>query len=122
MLSLTVVLLLIARNIPIAIAFGVAFGLGAGANSTIERLIWPTYYGREHLGRINGLVLFIQVSAASSGPVLAGLVFDRLGSYAPFFTVIAVLPLLCAFATWLVGPPVKRRADAAAAQKLGDDV
>lgn len=107
-LSLTVLLLLNARTLPVALAFGISFGLSAGANSTIERLIWPTYYGREHLGRINGVVLFIQVSAASSGPVLAGLTFDALGSYAPFFTVIAVLPVLCAFATWLVGQPVAR--------------
>jgi len=91
------------------IAAGFFYGLGMG--------LWTAYlgdlFGRASLGSLAGLLSFVGGVIGGGGPVIYGLIRDRMGSYAPawgFGTVLAVVTLVLMACT---RPAVQRpRADA----------
>jgi OFA family oxalate/formate antiporter-like MFS transporter len=56
-------------------------------------------YGGKHVGQVYGLLFSANIVAAPA-PVLAGYVYDRLGTFGPLLGVLAALMLLAA---WRVG-------------------
>jgi fucose permease len=51
-----------------------------------------------------------QIIGSSAVPVLAGMIFDRYGSYNPVFYALAALCFGCAVVLLFVRPPRKRMA------------
>ena len=56
------------------VAYNVTWGIGMGANLTVQNIIWPNYFGRQFVGTIRGIVFPISVVAsAASAPLFATL-------------------------------------------------
>jgi cyanate permease len=53
------------------------------------RLAWADYYGRQHLGTIQGVTLPIQIGGQALGPIIAGTAFDAFGGYYGAFIFFA---------------------------------
>ncbi len=62
------------------LAYNMTWGIGMGANITVQNIIWPNYFGRQFVGTIRGIVFPISViAAAASAPLFATLLdaFDE---------------------------------------------
>ena len=69
------------------LAHNVAWGISAGGWVTLNSLIWPNYFGRQHLGAIRGIMLPVSIAAASAGPPLFGYLLDGPMTPAQVWTV-----------------------------------
>jgi sugar phosphate permease len=69
-------------------------GGGVGGLHMLLRLAWAEYYGRHHLGTIQGVTLPVQLVGQALGPVAAGFVFDITGTYHAAFLGFAGVVLL----------------------------
>ena len=101
------VFIVIADTYPLAVLFGIMFGLAQGGWTIAQRLLFADYYGRRSIGAIRGFAAPIQAVVSPFGPLLAGFVRDRTGSYASVFTVFAVIFALVSMAMLLATPPKK---------------
>ena len=81
-----------------AIAYAVLFGLNNAFSLTMFGYLMPRYFGRKHLGALQGTGQMIAVIGASLGPLPVGLAFDYLGSPALTLRLLAIYPLVCAVA------------------------
>ncbi len=75
------------QALPISFGFGMLVG-GALATPT---LLLAAYYGRRYLGSIAGILQMARGLALGSGPLVAGVIYDLNGSYAPAFTTFSVM-------------------------------
>jgi MFS family permease len=72
----------------------VIFGYAAGATLQVCTLLTTRYGGLRHFGKIFGVMAGLMALASALGPVAAGAVFDRFGSYVP--VLLAGMPIaLC---------------------------
>ena len=90
-----------------ALVYGGMLGLGGGFFMTTTTVIWPNYYGRQHLGSIRGVATTSMVGFAALGPMPFGLLFDLTGSYTISILSFLPLPAACAIAALLASPPRK---------------
>jgi MFS family permease len=104
-MSASLVALALVRNIGSTIVFSVVFGLANAALQSHYSFMWPRYFGRRHLGSIQGAAQTIGVVGASIGPLPLGLAFDLFGSYTGALYLLAVLPVVCAFMLLFLRPP-----------------
>ena len=83
--------------------FAVLLGAGQGTFMAVRSTIWVRYYGRPHLGKIQGTLTTVEVAASSLGPLIMGATHDLWGSYNDILTVFALLTapmiLITLFAT-----------------------
>lgn len=70
------------------------FGSGVGGLHVLLRLTWAEYYGRQHLGSIQGVTLPMQLGGQALGPLAAGLLFDVTGNYSFAFIGFAGVVLV----------------------------
>ena len=88
-----------------AIVYGISMGLSGGIMMTTAAVIWPNYYGREHLGSIRGVVTSGMVAAAALGPLPFGYLFDVANSYTFAVSIFLALPVACVIAAFMASPP-----------------
>jgi MFS family permease len=85
---------------------------------TLSSLVWPTFFGRRYLGSIVGVTQLFSTFASAGGPLLAGYIFDRSGTYVTTVWMLFAAWLICALIVFLVRParetPVALPAGAAA--------
>ena len=105
--AVAMVLLLFADNIPMAIVFGVVFGLGTGGWTIAQTVIFANYYGRRHLGAIRGLSQLLAGPVSATGAILAGLIKDLTESYELAFLIFFVALVVVLLAVLLAKPPRK---------------
>ena len=84
-----------------ASVMGVSFGLAMAVSMTV----WVRYYGRAHLGKIQGSLTTVGVAASSLGPFLMGSAYDLFGGYDEVLWVFAWLAAASATAGLLATPP-----------------
>ncbi len=72
--------------------------------------IYADYYGRRSLGLIRGAFQPVQLGMNAAGPFVAGLWFDRTGSYQSSFTLFALIFLVAAAAVALASYPPRDEA------------
>jgi len=98
---------------PGLIIFGAAFtGLCYGTLFTLMPAAAADYYGVKNLG-VNYGILFTAFGVAGViGPMLAGLIRDRVGNYSTSFLVCAVLLLIGAAIAFTIKPPSVQEAKA----------
>lgn len=89
-----------------AIFYAILFGLNNAFSMTIFGYIWPRFFGRRHIGSIQGMGQLIGVVGASLGPLPVGLAFDLLGNAETTLRLLAILPLLCAGLAIFLRTPV----------------
>ncbi|MFC2069229.1 MFS transporter [Chloroflexota bacterium] len=90
-----------------ALFYGALLGLSGGFVMNIGAVIWPNYYGREHLGSIRGVTTAGMVISAALGPLPFGLLFDLTNSYSLAILIFLVLPVASAIAAFIARPPQK---------------
>lgn len=88
-----------------AVVYAVLFGILTAANMTFFGYMWAHYFGRKHLGSIQGVGQTIGVIGASLGPLPPGISFDYFGSYNGALYLSAVLPAVCAVAALFLSRP-----------------
>ena len=88
-----------------AIAYGVVFGVANAAMHAHFTFVWPRFFGRRHLGSIQGVAQMGAVIGASVGPIPLGLGYDYLGGYGGTLVALAALPVLCAVAVAFMRAP-----------------
>ena len=79
-----------------AIAYALMFGLNNAFTMTLFGYIWPRYFGRKHLGSIQGTGQMIGVVGASLGPLPVGYAIDTFGTPIGMLRFLAIIPLVCA--------------------------
>ena len=79
-----------------SVAYAVLFGLNNAFSMTLFGYIWPRYFGRRHIGSIQGVGQMIGVVGASLGPLPVGLAFDLLGSPTLTIRLLALFPIAAA--------------------------
>jgi MFS family permease len=93
-------------------AYAICFGINTAANMTFFGYMWAQYFGRRHLGSIQGAGQTIGVVGASIGPLPLGIAFDQFGSYDGALRLLALLPLACAaLALFLKAPDLSAARD-----------
>jgi len=88
-----------------AYVFGATFGVMQVAWGTAGAVMWAKFFGREHLGSITSVAMSIAIVGTALGPVVMALARDLMGSYAPLFNLVALLPLVLAVVNVIVRPP-----------------
>lgn len=74
------------------------WGFGFGGTIPLSEFIWAKYFGRVHIGAVRGAsVPYITIFQAL-GPIVGGLYFDFVGSYAGVFAVFIAAHLIGAVA------------------------
>ncbi len=105
LLAMSLINITFVESTATATAYAVVFGINTAANMTFFGYMWARYFGRRHLGSIQGVGQTIGVVGASLGPLPLGIAFDMVGSYDGVLRLLAVIPLACAvLALFLVAP------------------
>ncbi len=96
LLTVTMVAATLVNDVTTAVLYGVLFGANNAANITLFSFMWARYFGRRHIGSIQGAGQMVGVIGASVGPLPLGIAFDLTGSYTETVLMLAMLPLICA--------------------------
>ena len=100
-------LMLLAVDTPLlAIAWGVFYGLAQGGAVTLQRLAFADYYGRHHLGSIEGVARAFTNWTQAAGPLAAAMAFDVTDSYIVIFAVFVVTNIMAAALAGIAKPPM----------------
>lgn len=105
---MSVLLLLNARDLGVALAYAVLYGFMVGGLETVESIMWADYYGRLSPGAIRGFSRPFLLAANALGTLLAGLAYDLSGGYAIILVVFAVVLGVSATLIILARPPLAR--------------
>lgn len=96
----------------------VGSGVGWGCFGVLINLPWARFFGRKHLGAINGWVTGVTVITSALGPFVFGLSNALTGSFIPaFLATLALCPLLLVAAVFAdnpqaaLGPETDRASD-----------
>lgn len=84
--------------------FAVVFGLGFGGSFTMIQLTVVESFGQRDLGKILGVVTFIDAIGAGLGAALAGQLATATGSYLAPFAMVTLVALLAVANVFLIRP------------------
>ncbi|HKK18015.1 MAG TPA: MFS transporter, partial [Opitutales bacterium] len=85
-----------------------AFGVSGGCFAGLSIIIWPRFFGRQHLGAISGLFMTTVVVASAVGPFFFSLAEAFSGNYRIAFIVSAFFAAVLAVASlWADNPQRK---------------
>ena len=88
-----------------ACLYAVIFGINNAFNMTLFGYLWPRYFGRRHIGSVQGTGQMIGVIGASIGPIPLGMAFDFMGDYTLTLVGLAILPALVGILTQFLKEP-----------------
>ncbi|NQW19309.1 MAG: MFS transporter [Chloroflexi bacterium] len=88
-----------------AYLYGAVLGINMGFLMNINQVVWPSYFGRKHLGSIRGVTNFGMMSAAALGPLPLALALDITGNSTAGLIAYMTLPPLCGVAALFAGNP-----------------
>ena len=88
-----------------AILYAVIFGINNAFNMTLFGYLWPRYFGRRHIGSVQGTGQMIGVIGASIGPIPLGMAFDLTDDYKLTLIGLAILPALVGILTQFLKEP-----------------
>ena len=94
-----------------AYLFAILFGLGWGSAYFAANMLAINYFGVRNSSAILSMV-WLLTTVATGGPLLAGIVSDQFGTYAPVFEGMGVLLLVVAGFVAFSRPPVRATAPA----------
>lgn len=98
LLCLASLLVLAAASPPLLLLFLVVHGFAVAAENVVLPLVVAECFGVRHLARIYGTLMLTLFPGGALGPIFAGAVFDRLGSYRVAFGTFALLNVLALLA------------------------
>ena len=88
-----------------AILYAMLFGLNNAFSMTMFGYLMPRYFGRRHLGQLQGTGQMVAVFGASLGPLPVGFAFDFLGSATLTLRLLALIPFACFLAALFLRTP-----------------
>jgi len=88
-----------------AIVWAIYYGLSFGGMFILQQVIFADFYGRDNVGAIRGIVWPVQMVFNATGPFIASVAFDVLGSYTLIFLIFAVLVMIASVLILLAKPP-----------------
>jgi MFS family permease len=91
------------------VAFGVLHGLAWGVRGPLMSAMRADYFGSASFGTITGVSSMIVMLGMMGGPLVAGVLADRTGSYEIGFSVLAGLAALGSVFFWLARRPLPPR-------------
>ena len=97
--SISLLLITFANNELYAIIYAIFFGINNAISMTMFGYIWPRYFGRKHLGSIQGTGQMIGVIGASLGPLPVGFAIDYIGSSLITVRYLSIYPIIMAIIT-----------------------
>jgi sugar phosphate permease len=104
------IVLAFSSSIPAVAAAVIMHGLAWGARGPLMMAIRADYFGRRNLGLIAGWSNAVTITGSVIGPVYAGIMFDRLGTYDfAFWTMGAVTIVSTVFFLAARKPPLPKR-------------
>ena len=74
------------------VMYAAVFGINNGVTMTYFSFFWPKFFGRKHLGSIQGTASMIMVVGASIGPIPLAIAADFTGDYDLTLRFLALLP------------------------------
>lgn len=92
----------------ICFAYAICFGINTAANMTFFGFMWARYFGREHLGSIQGVGQTIGVVGASVGPIPLGIAEDFLGGFDAALNLLALMPIMVGFTLLMLSDPKRK--------------
>jgi MFS family permease len=92
--------------------YAILMGSGFGAAFTCFATILSNYYGTKIYPALLGITMGMGTILGAVGPVTAGYLYDKYGTYSQAFEIVAGLCFLSAILYLLAAPPVKRSARA----------
>jgi MFS family permease len=108
---LGMVLLAHAQSHALSYAFALAFGIGWGAAYLSVTVLLINYFG-PNTGSAALSTVWLLAGVAAIGPIAAGMVADRFGSFSPVFTIGGLLLLPVALGLLIMRAPSRRAAEA----------
>ncbi|MEZ5660179.1 MAG: MFS transporter [Burkholderiaceae bacterium] len=96
MLALALVSITFVTDLTGAILYAIVFGITNAFSMTMFGYLMPRYFGRKHLGSVQGAGQMVAVVGASLGPLPVGLAFDYLGSPLLTLRLLAIYPVVAA--------------------------
>lgn len=102
-----VLLLNFASSQTLLYLFTVLFGIGIGVYLIALTALTANYFGALNFSAIAAMQGLSYTLIAASGPIAAGAIFDRTGSYQTVFVALAALTALCALSVGWMKPPVR---------------
>ena len=69
------------KNIGTCVLFAVVWGISGGFGTISLQIVWPTYYGKGCLGKLNSLFATSGVIGSAIGPVAYGFAIDKVGDW-----------------------------------------
>ncbi|MDA1309454.1 MAG: MFS transporter, partial [Proteobacteria bacterium] len=105
MLCASLITITFVKDLPTALLYGVVFGVNNAFNITMFGYLYPRYFGRRHLGSIQGVGQMIGVVGASVGPIPLGIAFDLFDDYGTMLLILAVIPIVVAVITQFLKEP-----------------
>jgi len=82
-------------------------GVAIGAYITLQGIVVADYFGRAHLGAINGIMRPFMTGAGALSPLLIALLFDLRNSYTLAFLIVAIVWALAGGMISMAVPPTK---------------
>ena len=116
LISISILLLYYASTPGVVYLFAFIFGIGLGGDYMIIPLMAAELFGVKVMGRVMGLVLTVDGLGEAFGPMLAGWLRDRTGSYTLGFTALIILSVIGTIAVAML----PRKQNKLIAQKSGD--
>ncbi len=104
-MSAALVAVTLVSDLASALAYAVVFGLNNAGTMTLYGYLWPRYFGRRHLGSVQGAGQMIAIVGAALGPLPLGIAFDLVGGYTEVLLILSVPPLACAGIALFLRPP-----------------
>ena len=101
-------LLAYAQNIWMVVGFAVLHGIAWGTRGPLMQAIRADYFGASNFGMIMGWSSLIVMIGMALGPLYAGYMADRTGSYETAFTTLAITAVFGAVFFLLAKKPSKR--------------
>jgi MFS transporter, OFA family, oxalate/formate antiporter len=87
------------------VAVLLGYGFGIGGTVPLQETVWASYFGRTHLGSIRAVAVPFSILFGAGGPLLAGFLYDRSGSYRSAFGLFAICSVLGSVLVLLARPP-----------------
>lgn len=88
-----------------SVVWAIYYGLAFGGQIILQQIIIADFYGRDNVGAIRGIVWPIQLVFNATGPFVASIAFDVLGSYTLIFLIFAILMMVASLLIFLANPP-----------------
>ena len=103
--GLSLFLLIGAQSIQMLFVYAVIHGFTMGGAPTLMNMIWPAYFGRQHMGAIRGAVTPVGMFFGSFSPIFAGWLWTPEKSYGVSFMLFAFIYVVAGLLIMVVRSP-----------------